>query len=170
MICKNCNKEFKMRVTIDGKSHNLCGRRYCFACSPFKKHNTIRLETPKQGALCICRKCGKEYIYMRHKGMTKTNCSGCCTTIVRNKLKLKMIEYKGGKCKICGYQECKDALCFHHRNSTTKDLALSKIQSWAKAKAELDKCEILCINCHMEVHEKLEGSDKIIQMIIDKII
>ncbi len=71
------------------------------------------------------------------------------------------IEYKGYKCEVCGYGKCSDALEFHHVNSSEKDFSISEkgyTRSWAKVKEELDKCMILCANCHRELHAKNAAS------------
>jgi len=75
----------------------------------------------------------------------------------RRKLIRKMsVEYKGGHCEICGYSKCNNALEFHHRDSSAKDFGISAkgyTRSWEKVKAELDKCILLCANCHREIHD-----------------
>lgn len=56
-------------------------------------------------------------------------------------------------CVRCGYHRCARALHFHHLGS--KDHSISqmvKSMSWAKIKAEVEKCEVLCSNCHLEEH------------------
>jgi len=73
----------------------------------------------------------------------------------RRQIKLKAIQYLGGKCSRCGYNNCAGALHFHHKDETTKEFGLSNkglIRSWEKVKKELDKCELLCANCHAEEH------------------
>ena len=77
----------------------------------------------------------------------------------RKKLRQLAVEYKGGKCQLCGYQKCIEAMEFHHRNSSVKDFGISHkgyTRSWTKVKEELDKCTMLCANCHREVHAKLQ--------------
>jgi hypothetical protein len=67
--------------------------------------------------------------------------------------KKKAVEYKGGKCQECGYKKCIAALEFHHRDPNEKDFEISNgARNWDKIKAELDKCDLLCSNCHKEVH------------------
>jgi 5-methylcytosine-specific restriction endonuclease McrA len=73
----------------------------------------------------------------------------------RRKLRVMAMEYKGGKCIRCGY--CKEiaALEFHHIDPKGKDFGLSQrglTRSWEKIKDELDKCVLLCANCHREIH------------------
>lgn len=74
-------------------------------------------------------------------------------------LKEKMILYKGGKCVICNYNKCKQALEFHHLNGTKKfNISGSHSRSWEAIKKELSKCILVCSNCHAEIEEKKFGS------------
>jgi 5-methylcytosine-specific restriction endonuclease McrA len=76
-------------------------------------------------------------------------------TARRKRLKAMAIEYKGGKCIFCGYGKCNDALDFHHINSREKEFGLSVrglTRSWKKISKELDKCILVCANCHRELH------------------
>lgn len=73
----------------------------------------------------------------------------------RKKLKERLVEYKGGKCEICGYNKCITALEFHHLDPGKKDFTIgsSKVLSFEKCKQEVDKCILVCSNCHREIHE-----------------
>jgi hypothetical protein len=77
----------------------------------------------------------------------------------RRKLLREMArEYKGGKCEKCGYSKCPRALSFHHLDPSKKDFGLSErglTRSWEKIKKEIEKCILLCANCHMELHESM---------------
>lgn len=76
----------------------------------------------------------------------------------RRELKQKAVDYKGGACELCGYNRCLAALTFHHRDPTEKDFGISAIPNtihWSIVKRELDKCHLLCANCHSEVHQGL---------------
>lgn len=57
-------------------------------------------------------------------------------------------------CEICGYNRNSAALCFHHLNSSEKDFGLAQISKTTKSNVinEIRKCQLLCHNCHMEVH------------------
>ena len=74
----------------------------------------------------------------------------------RQKMKEKGIEYKGGKCERCGYNKCNRALEFHHMIPNEKDFNISRysVLSWNKIKDELDKCILICSNCHRELHDE----------------
>ncbi len=74
----------------------------------------------------------------------------------RKKLRDMARTYKGGKCAICGYNKCDRALSFHHTDPSKKDFGLSArglTRSWEKIQQELDKCILVCANCHMEIHD-----------------
>lgn len=74
----------------------------------------------------------------------------------RQRMKLRLIEYKGGQCKECGYNKSvPGAYVFHHRNPEEKDFAVSgKSLKWETLKKEADKCDLLCCNCHAEKHDE----------------
>jgi hypothetical protein len=86
-----------------------------------------------------------------------TKCRNANVSNRRDKLKLMAIEYKGGECQKCGYNKCNRALAFHHLDPTQKDFGLAKsglTRSWEKMKEELDKCILVCHNCHAEIHDE----------------
>jgi len=79
----------------------------------------------------------------------------------RRKIRQMAVEYKGGRCQMCGYSRCIDALEFHHADSSGKDFSISEkgyTRSLAKVKEELDKCTLLCANCHREIHAQIAAS------------
>jgi 5-methylcytosine-specific restriction endonuclease McrA len=63
------------------------------------------------------------------------------------------VNHMGGKCVLCGYHCCLRALHFHHINPHEKDFDVSQMAHWDEIEEELEKCVLLCANCHMEVHE-----------------
>ena len=76
----------------------------------------------------------------------------------RKKIRHMAVEYKDGLCQICGYNRCLEAMEFHHLNGSDKDFGISHkgyTRGWKKVKAELDKCMMLCANCHREIHAGL---------------
>lgn len=71
----------------------------------------------------------------------------------RRKVKLLAIESKGSKCEICGYCKYAGALELHHAFGK-KEFGLGEkgyTRSWKKIKEEIEKCVLLCANCHREV-------------------
>ncbi len=97
-------------------------------------------------------------------GKQKRFCSIKCKNkfnvdLLRKNLKIKALDYKGGKCERCGYCKCPRALQFHHLDPSEKDFGISckgYTRPWETIRTELDKCLLLCANCHAEVHEEEE--------------
>lgn len=74
----------------------------------------------------------------------------------RKRCKEKLVEYKGGCCEKCGYNKSKQVLQFHHTNPSEKDFTISgKSYSFERMKKEVDKCMLVCANCHIEIHEEI---------------
>jgi hypothetical protein len=79
----------------------------------------------------------------------------------KRKRKLWSIEYLGGVCSNCKETYHPAVYEFHHIDPTTKDRDPSKMMSLSLVKltTELDKCVLLCANCHrIEHHGKTYGS------------
>ena len=74
----------------------------------------------------------------------------------RKQRKIKALEYKGGKCSVCSYDKCVEALHFHHMDETQKEFQITSNtnKSWERTLKELDKCILVCANCHAEIHSK----------------
>ena len=103
-----------------------------------------------------CLKCGEEdhsKFYKRQKKYCK-KCLCAAQKKSNNDKKRKLIEYKDGKCIKCGYNKCDQALTFHHRDPKKKEFGIANHMRYTlKAlKKEVDKCDLLCANCHYEVH------------------
>jgi len=84
----------------------------------------------------------------------------------RRKLKGMAIEYKGGRCQICGYSKYQGALDLHHIDPNEKDFSLGSkgyTRSWERIKEELDKCALLCATCHREVEGGVTQLPEVIQ-------
>jgi len=77
----------------------------------------------------------------------------------KKNLKLRLIAYKGGKCEICGYsKKCPTVYHFHHTDSSQKEFGISQARRKYKEQdlfKEVDKCQLLCSNCHSEIHDLL---------------
>jgi hypothetical protein len=89
----------------------------------------------------------------------------------RARVKQECVDYLGEKCKLCGYSRCNGVLDFHHLDENKKSFTISDktrgrggaLVKFEELKDELDKCIILCSNCHKELHfgfSKLEREEK----------
>lgn len=128
-------KKFNLQTqrTINQKD----GNRKCLSCNIIKPQNDFYKRGKKY--MSHCKQCyQKKY---SDKGRTQ---------------KQKAVSYLGGKCSKCGYDKCLSALEFHHLDPKTKDINPSQLMrfvSFDKLKSELDKCVLLCANCHREEHD-----------------
>jgi predicted HNH restriction endonuclease len=164
--CLKCNVDLPNIIVIDGKRHNICNRKFCLDCSPFKQHNTKNLnlyeiiQTKKICPSCNIEKSIDEFYRRRNDTNCSTYCKNC-TTIETTKrqrtVKQKAVNYLGGKCSICNYDKYTGALEFHHINPAEKDFNIAelKLSSFERIKPELDKCLLVCSNCHREIHGKI---------------
>ena len=74
---------------------------------------------------------------------------------VQRRKKINVIDKFGGECCLCGYKKCINALEFHHLDKDKKEENPAYIimrWSYERAKKELDKCILVCSNCHREIH------------------
>jgi len=78
----------------------------------------------------------------------------------RRRTKIKLVEHKGGECEKCGYSKCIDALEFHHNDPSEKDFTISgKSWSFERLRNEVEKCIMVCSNCHKEIHYELKNKE-----------
>lgn len=111
-----------------------------------KCHNLLPLDAfqankrKKDGKQQSCRKCHSKYTNDR-----------------RIKTKLRAIEYLGGQCQRCSGVFHYAIYDFHHRDPSVKDFDWTRLkkQSWLTIISELDKCVLLCSNCHRLTHAEM---------------
>lgn len=149
----------KNYLTVEGKHHNISSRKYCLTCSPFKKGNTKKIHLPHSNSP------SKKYKNLSDSEKRELNQSSYLKQKqTRLKKKRKLVEMKGGGCEICGYCKCMYALQFHHTDPSKKlfNLTYRDISSikWSEVLKELDKCQLLCANCHAESHYDINSKKK----------
>lgn len=98
----------------------------------------------------ICKLCNKKFQDFKNR----SRCGSCNTKIRRFRAKAAAIKYLGEECTKCGWQGNQAALQFHHKNSNKKDFIIGNVanKSWDIIKKELEKCILLCANCHTILH------------------
>lgn len=165
-FCVKCNKEIPFKKEIDGKIIKRTYKRtQCYDCYPYQKGAKTSNRHKYKGQY-HCIKCNttknKEEFYLDDEGYrTYHYCRSCQKSYIMNRqqsFKEQCVEYKGGKCEKCGYNRCLAALEFHHKDPTQKDFAITKsntIIMTPTVKEEIDKCLLLCSNCHREEHNNL---------------
>lgn len=91
------------------------------------------------------------------------------------KRKYEAVLVRGGKCERCGYDKNMSALDFHHINPDEKEFEID-IRKFSNTnledlQKEIDKCILLCANCHREEHNPsltMDNIPEIIKMAEDK--
>lgn len=136
---------------MENKKCTICKETY-----PSSAEYFYRDRGKKDGYATPCKKCRSK----RKKEWYKLNSKKCCEKERkwRDALKKKCVEYKGSKCSVCGYGRCLAALDFHHIDPKEKSFDIGRVginhyKKWTEAlKRELDKCVLICSNCHRELH------------------
>lgn len=115
----------------------------------------------KDGHNGICKECCKINNQQYRKGkeeafLQRARDSG-------KKRKIKAIKYKGGKCEYCGesFDGYPCVFDFHHVSPGSKvhNIAKMLLLSWGRVILELDKCVLLCANCHRKLHQDLKTGE-----------
>ncbi len=170
--CKKCSKSFPNHIILNNKKRNLQHRKFCIECSPFGAHNTrseLDLNISQEQPCSTCNESlsrTSDNFYFRDSSRTglRSNCKKCSnkkTIQFQSAQKEKFVKYKGGKCAICGYNRCIKALDFHHLDPSKKESSLSQGRSrkFETSLKELDKCILVCSNCHREIHAGLHENN-----------
>ncbi len=105
------------------------------------------------GLQTFCRSCKKQWDAAYYQA-NKTKCLARTQTSKTKRLEW-LAEYKATlKCKECGESHV-SCLDFHHRDKDTKVESIANLiqrASVERIQKEIDKCDVLCANCHRKLH------------------
>jgi len=128
----------------------------CFTCKEYKAFELFsKCKRNPDGYQRECKACKKirdaDYykrnpeVYLKHNKQH------------RETLRQNLIEYKTGlKCEICN-ESRPWCLAFHHHNNDKDDAIsqlVSRMCSWDRVLKEIEKCTVVCHNCHADIHHK----------------
>jgi hypothetical protein len=121
----------------EGTAMMVC--RYCSVAQPDKCFEVCRVVNGKTYRRRKCQRCKQAAQRMR-----------------RARIKRWVDEYKKAqRCARCGFADYR-ALQFHHRDRGEKEVAVAEMAraglSLDSIKREIEKCEVLCANCHCIAH------------------
>ena len=111
----------------------------------------------------VCTVCHRELplskFYSRGAGLRRSDCVECHSSYVAKRYSERREIVKRGK-EAIGCQKCGDkrhyVLDFHHTDPSVKDDTVARMVSnknkMGNIKEEMNKCVVLCANCHREFH------------------
>lgn len=163
-ICTTCKQKFF--------THNT-SRLRCFSCSPKitkSERSTITLSDRYPDGQKQCSKCKRRLplnqfrkCKKRYNNTLESKCRNCNKIIGTEKkrqCKSLAVKYKNDICMDCKQKFPDCVFDFHHRDPTQKDYLISS-RSLIKLSdtiiKELDKCDLLCSNCHRIRHSEINN-------------
>jgi len=158
-LCRKCGKNIPCRIkTEDGVQHVINNRKFCIECSPFMRHNTSPNDPIK-----------RKTRGWRNYSKKQKDAVLMCLYKRGLERRRELYKIKGGKCQICGYNKCERALTLHHRDPSIKLFGLCLNNLWYKKMdillTELEKCDLLCSNCHAELEDSIARKTSIVARI-----
>lgn len=136
-------KKYNLKTNNNRYNKNtIRDNKYCPKCNEYKSISEFYMRSDRDNVTGYCKKCSTEY----HRNRLA-------------KVKIKMIQYKDGECSKCTLK-LKDShysvFDFHHLDPNEKDVNFKGIKhkKWEIIKKEIDKCVLLCANCHRLEHAK----------------
>jgi len=175
-ICPICKKakqpfEFVRDNSLDYKEYGKICRECAYKKNREKREKMLKSKIPlinSEGKL-YCRIC-KQYktadnFYTKPNSSTRhdTICKECkrkAYTERYKKTKMALIKRFGNKCMICGKTYPWYAYDFHHKDSKSKELKISRytrltlkhLKTLPEFEEELKKCILVCAICHRKLH------------------
>lgn len=173
VVCANCHceihEEIQDEISLrEIEAHERKKAKYAYQQLVAPKNFDTKSVVEKS-----CKICGQKFI---SNNVGRTMCYECSpeglssnsARRARDKaVKRFLVQYKGGCCEKCGYSESFNALQFHHRNPDEKDFNISDMRhsdasfSMPILLGEVDKCLLLCANCHCLEHYVYEDATDI---------
>lgn len=145
-----------------------------YAARYYQKHKTKialrehrkRLEARKSK---LCRVCNDSCTDLRLRCFCSINCQKIYSREYNRVWKQEHTGVNGwfyqykmslGGCSYCGYSKCAAALDFHHPKED-KQVSPAAVKNFTEENGlqELEKCVLLCKNCHFELHNSGKKED-----------
>lgn len=145
--------------------------KYCKKCDshkPLNKEFWHKRKSSKDGFEFYCKACVKKTTLSNYNANKE---SWNATTRKNKQLQRDRInEYKNN----CSCSKCDESrnwlLDFHHINPNEKSFQISQGEryGWKKVKQEIEKCVVLCSNCHRDFHYQEKENQITIQQYLAK--
>lgn len=149
LACTRCGH----RVTAALDLHHRDAGEKIFALSAAYSRSVASIRAELAKCEVLCANCH----LVEHASASVIKSQGGARSVVewRRRTKARLVEMFGGRCVRCGYAAHVAALAFHHRDPDSKSFAISVDgvpRAWHRLVEEATKCDLLCANCHREVH------------------
>ena len=164
----------KCKICGNNNIFHLCFHHICEIEKDFQIGEKINLKWSKllkeiEKCDLLCENCHQELHYLE-RGKTIKDDS-------RRKDKVIYLEYSGSKCERCGYNKCESSLSFHHKEPMNKSFDIGSLSKRLDnineldtyITEELDKCDVICRNCHIENHCDIDFFNKFKEQIYHKV-
>lgn len=129
--------------------------KFCSGCSTTRPEDMFSFKNKKLNKrVSRCKICIRAYNKQHYRNNPKTykECSKRNNLKKLSELRSRLLEYlKDKSCLVCN-EDDSIVLQFDHLNPETKNNTISAMirgkYSWDTILAEIEKCQILCANCH----------------------
>ena len=166
-VCLKCKKSLHKGLHINWSNYRYCSKRcrekywqetHRGRISFYQKKHRLKTAV-------LCRWCSKAIPNNARKSGV-TYCSGLCRQSSKKNIRRKQEKkvslwfYRLKEsigCNLCGYSVFGGSLDFHHLDPKEKDRRITRKHAVSQSiliTAELQKCILLCKNCHAEVHHR----------------
>lgn len=130
-----------------------------------ERNRWSKIEKELDKCILLCANCHQEHHFNERSSIDNRQIS-----------KRVYLSYKNNCCEECGYNKCQASLTFHHLDPSEKEITLGSLSERINSledlscliKKELDKCSLLCRNCHREKHINLDFFNRNVDLIVDK--
>ena len=164
---KSCSAQYTNKTHPKRKLEGNCRQcgvpistRKPFCSKKCKTEHSLSIE---QSPVRICTACGTEhpntaefFYAVRSRRTLSAECKKCFKSRISDRAKAQKLfcsTEKGGKCVVCGYQRYIGSLAFHHLDPSEKEFNFrDSCRSQDVLLKELEKCILVCSNCHGEIH------------------
>lgn len=146
-------------LACDGRigSSPIASTKQCSKCKIIKNLNEFNYKNKKiESRHSLCKPCFKIYSIDYYKNNKPVYAKARSKLQARGYKSDKQLtdyinSFKSGGCVLCG-ETFFGALDFHHINPSIKEDAVARLTSKKSVKNEVEKCVVLCSNCHRKFH------------------
>lgn len=149
----DCEAKLSIRQIAKMRTTSYTNVRYWLKVHGLRTMISISRPDGPHKRLCKCGEDDPQKFYGK-KGHICARCQNEYNIRKGRDMRQKCLDYLGAYCRQCGFDKHPSALEFHHIDPSEKDAGYGHYRywTWERAKKEMDKCTVLCSNCHRAHH------------------